>query len=136
PSSFTPFLNGKSLLLGPDKDLVRREISKFSTKDAERYPQYEALLEEMAEVLEPMMTMTPPNPGNIHFSDLTGLGGLLFKNRKKLKHNWPELMRFLTGSATDMLNHWFESEELKTTLATDAVIGANASPSMPGTSYI
>lgn len=136
PSSFTPFLDGRTLLMGPDKELNQREISKFSKKDAENYPKYEHMLEEMAEVLEPLMTMVPPNPGNLHFSDVTGLGGLLFKNRKKLKSNWPELMRFLTGSATDMLNYWFESEELKTTLATDAVIGANASPSMPGTSYI
>ena len=42
----------------------------------------------------------------------------------------------MSGSATDMLNEWFESEELKVTLATDAVIGANASPSMPGTAYV
>ncbi len=136
PSSFTPFLDGRTLMMGPDKELCRTEISKFSRKDAERYPQYEQMLEDLAEVLEPMMTMVPPNPGNLHFSDVTGLGSLLFKNRKNLRSNWPELMRFLTGSATDMLNHWFESEELKTTLATDAVIGANASPSMPGTSYI
>ena len=136
PSSFTPFPNNKYLLLGPDKKMVHDEIAKFSKKDAEAYPRYEAMLEDMAAVLEPMMTMVPPNPGSIKFSDVTGLGGFFMKNRKKIKSSWPELMRFLTGSATDMLNHWFESEELKVTLATDAVIGANASPSMPGTSYI
>ena len=94
------------------------------------------MLADWAAGLAPMMTMVPPNPGNIKFSDITGLGGFFMKNRTKIKSSWPELMRFLTGSATDMLNHWFESEELKVTLATDAVIGANASPSMPGTSYI
>src|SRR5439155_26282006 len=31
---------------------------------------------------------------------------------------------------------WFESEQLKVTLATDAIIGAMASPSMPGTAYV
>ena len=45
-------------------------------------------------------------------------------------------MRILAGSATDLLNEWFESEQLKVTLATDAVIGANTSPSLPGTAYI
>ncbi len=30
PSSFTPFPDGRSLLLGPDKALTHREISKFS----------------------------------------------------------------------------------------------------------
>src|SRR5437667_8419116 len=35
PSSFTPFPDGRYLLLGPDPGLNRREISKFSVKDAE-----------------------------------------------------------------------------------------------------
>src|SRR5437773_8614090 len=35
PSSFTPFPDGRHLLLGPDADLNRREVSKFSAKDAE-----------------------------------------------------------------------------------------------------
>src|SRR5512136_3284354 len=29
PSSFTPFPDGRSLLLGPDQDLNRREVTKF-----------------------------------------------------------------------------------------------------------
>ena len=53
-----------------------------------------------------------------------------------LKRKWPEIVRLLTGSGTDLLNEWFESEQLKVTLATDAIIGANASPSLPGTAYI
>ncbi len=136
PSSFTPYLDGRSLLLGPDKDLCQREISKFSKKDAEAYPKYENLLTQISEVLEPMMQMVPPNPGKIKFSDMTSFGSFFMKNRSKLKTNWSDIMRLMTGSATDLLNDWFESEELKTTLATDAIIGANASPSLPGTAYI
>src|SRR5438128_4763675 len=37
PSSFTPFPDGRSLLLGPDPALNHREIAKFSSRDAERY---------------------------------------------------------------------------------------------------
>src|SRR5881227_1498494 len=35
PSSFTPFPDGRSLLLGPDAELNRREVGKFSVRDAE-----------------------------------------------------------------------------------------------------
>jgi phytoene dehydrogenase-like protein len=136
PSSFTPFPNRTHLLLGPDAAWNRREIAKFSEKDAEAYPRYEAMLEEMADLLKPMMEMTPPNPGKITLGDFAAYAPFLFKNRKKMKMAWPEMMRFLAGSASDMLNHWFESEELKVTLATDAVIGANAGPSTPGTAYV
>lgn len=136
PSSFTPFQDGRSLVLGPDKSKNIEEISKFSNKDAENYPKFEAMLDEMAELLEPLMTMVPPNPGKINFGDIFSYGSYLFKNKPSLQKNWAELTRMMTGSATDMLNEWFESEELKVTLATDAVIGANASPSMPGTAYV
>ena len=62
PSSFTPFEDGRYLVLGPDVDLTCREISKFSNRDALAYPQYEALLSKIAECLEPAMSQTPPDP--------------------------------------------------------------------------
>lgn len=136
PSSFTPFPDGRYLLLGPDKQLVHHEISKFSTKDAQNYPKYEAFLEEIADVLEPIMGMTPPDPGKLRFGDLTTYGRFGFKHRATIKRRWADIMRLLTGSGADLLNEWFESQQLKVTLATDAIIGANASPSLPGTAYI
>ena len=48
PSSFTPLPDGRSLLLGPDAELCRREIGKFSAADAEAYPRYNAFLERVA----------------------------------------------------------------------------------------
>ncbi|MCA9240954.1 MAG: NAD(P)/FAD-dependent oxidoreductase, partial [Planctomycetales bacterium] len=62
PSSFTPLPDGRSLLMGPDAELCRREISKFSTRDAEQYPKYEALLERVAAVLEPTLSQAAPDP--------------------------------------------------------------------------
>ena len=47
-----------------------------------------------------------------------------------------EAVEILTGAARPILDRWFESEQLKATLATDAIIGAMASPSMPGTAYV
>src|SRR3981081_4386142 len=35
PASFTPFLDGRYLLMGPDAELNHREVSKFSAKDAD-----------------------------------------------------------------------------------------------------
>ena len=40
PSSFTPLLDGRSLLDGPRRAVTCREIAKFSRQDAERYPAY------------------------------------------------------------------------------------------------
>src|SRR5258706_7896649 len=46
------------------------------------------------------------------------------------------LVKIFTQSAADFLDAWFESEQLKVTLATDGVIGANGGPRSPGTAYI
>ena len=40
PSSFTPFPDGRYLLMGLDPELNRREVSKFSVKDADALPRY------------------------------------------------------------------------------------------------
>ena len=47
-----------------------------------------------------------------------------------------EAIEILTGAARPILDRWFESDQVKATLATDAVIGAMAAPSMPGTAYV
>jgi phytoene dehydrogenase-like protein len=135
PSSFSPFLDGRSLTLGPDRDSNLREIAKFSKKDAENYPKYEAMLERVATVIEPTLTMTPPNLLK------PGIGGAwkmlqLARSFQKLGSGMGEAIEVLTGAARPILDRWFESEELKATLATDAIIGAFAAPSMPGTAYV
>src|SRR5919202_6850229 len=73
PSSFTPFPDGRSLLLGPDAELTRKEIAKFRVRDAECYPRYEAMLERVAAVVERTLTMAPPNLVRPRLGDLQTL---------------------------------------------------------------
>src|SRR5881227_3229867 len=74
PSSFTPFPDGRSLLLGPDEDLNRREVGKFSVRDAEALPRYERMLEEIAQFLEPLLLRVPPDPWSRRPRDFWELG--------------------------------------------------------------
>ncbi|MBS1214079.1 MAG: NAD(P)/FAD-dependent oxidoreductase, partial [Proteobacteria bacterium] len=135
PSSFTPFPDGRYLMMGPDKEMTHREISKFSKKDAEALPKYEAMLERVADFLEPTLVQTPPNPWSMAPGNLLALLklGLGFK---KLGTDGQKAIEILTGAANPILDRWFESEQLKATIATDAIIGAFATPSMPGTAYV
>src|SRR5207248_7495808 len=96
---------------------------------------YERMLEKVASVIEPALHMTPPNVIN------PGIGGAwslltLGNSFRKLGTDLSEAIEVLTGPARTILDRWFESEELKGTLATDAIIGAFAAPSMPGTAYV
>ena len=135
PSSFSPFPDGRHLFLGPDEAETRREIAKFSESDAEAYPRYEAMLERMVEVIEPTLDRAPPDPLSSRPGDLLRMLQLGLKTRG-LGEDLYRFVGMLTGSARRLLEEWFESEQLKVTLATDAIIGAMASPSMQGTAYV
>src|SRR5436190_2145781 len=76
PSSFTPFPDGRYLMLGPDPAFNRREIGKFSTRDAASLPRYEAMLERVARFIEPTLMETPPNPWSGRPRDLWGMAKL------------------------------------------------------------
>ena len=135
PSSFTPFPDDRSLLMGPDPVLNRREIAKFSVRDAERLPAYEARLERIARAIEPTLLETPPDPFSRRPGDLLRLARTGWRFLK-LGRDGPRAVEILTAPALTILDRWFESDEVKATLATDAIIGAMASPSTPGTAYV
>ena len=135
PSSFTPFPDDRSLLMGPDPVLNRREVSKFSSRDADRLPAYEAMLERIARAIEPTLLETPPDPFSRRPGDLVRLARTGWRFLK-LGRDGPRAVEILTAPARTILDRWFESDEVKATLATDAIIGAMASPSTPGTAYV
>ena len=146
PSSFTPLPDGRSLLLGPDPALCHREIAKFSMDDAVAYPHYNAFLERVAKVLEPVLSQAAPDPLPLP-DDWRQIGwGKRLRDAKKLWSLYkalgelgdelPQTVELLTGAARPILDRWFQSDVLKATLATDAIIGAFLSISSPGSAYV
>jgi phytoene dehydrogenase-like protein len=146
PSSYTPLLDGRSLLMGPDRNRTLQEIAKFSKRDAEAYPNYEALLERIAAAIEPVLAKTPPELLPLskewrkigvtkRFRDASRLWEM-YQALAELGDDTPEAIELVSGAARPILERWFESEVLRATLATDAIIGAFASPSSPGTAYV
>ncbi|MBN3326713.1 PYRD2 protein, partial [Atractosteus spatula] len=149
PHAFTPLLEEgvggrppRSLLLGGDMAQNQREISKFSELDAKAYPVYQAHMDKLASAIEPLLDAMPVNiPGVTKGSLKKRLSALrtvrpLLQTGLKLGKNIPEFYELLTAPITKILDRWFESEPLKATLATDAVIGAMHSPRTPGSGYV
>ena len=135
PASFSPFEDGRYLMLGAGIDNDVREIAKFSRRDAENYPKYEAMLERVASVVEPTLKQVPPNLVHPSLSQLLE-AGKMGRALQRLGPCMGEAIEVLTGAARPILDRWFESEELKGTIATDAIIGAFMAPSMPATAYV
>uniref|UniRef100_A0A8C8M9M8 Pyridine nucleotide-disulfide oxidoreductase domain-containing protein 2 n=1 Tax=Oncorhynchus tshawytscha TaxID=74940 RepID=A0A8C8M9M8_ONCTS len=149
PHAFTPMLEGgvgglppRSLLLGSDLAMNQREIGKFSETDAKAYPEFITHLDKLAVAIHPLLDSPPV--------DIAGLTGGALRRRiaalrsalplvqcgLKLGKNIPDFYEIITAPIMKILNRWFESEPLKATLATDAVIGAMTSPNSPGSGYV
>lgn len=148
PSSFTPTTaaDGPSLLLGQDAHANHEAIARLSPADAAAYPRYEAWLTRVAEALEPAMADIPPDllplPPDWRRRSLAERWRNLMRARRfhrqlrQLGDALPQTLELIAGPARPILDRWFESDLLKATLATDAVIGAMAPPSAAGTGYV
>ncbi|VVB18334.1 unnamed protein product [Arabis nemorensis] len=146
PSSFTPCLDGRYLLLGPDQELNHSEISKFSKHDAEAYPRYEKQLERFCGFMDPLLDATPPESLQDVSSFTDKLSNKMYNSafwarclRQAASLGQKDMVDFmdlLLSPASKVLNNWFESDVLKATLATDAVIGSTASVHTPGSGYV
>ncbi|MCP5110420.1 MAG: NAD(P)/FAD-dependent oxidoreductase, partial [bacterium] len=136
PSFFSPFPDGRWLYFWGDDRKTLQEVAKFSKRDAERFTAYEDYLERLARLVEPLLLVTPPEFPPRGLGDLVDYVKLLAKYRGAPRKDVIGLVKIFTQSAVDFLDEWFESDELKATLATDAVIGGNGGPYAPGSAYI
>ena len=136
PTFFTPFPDGRYLFMWQNREKTCQEIAKFSKKDAERFPLYEDFIERLSRFVEQLFLKTPPDLINTRARDLFSLSSLGWGFSSLGPEEKKGLLDLFTRSAADFLDSWFESEELKATLVTDGVIGANAGPRSPGTAYI
>src|SRR5213594_3987370 len=123
PQFFLPFPNGDSILLWNDAERNHKELARFSKNDAAAYPKYVAFWTEVMELIEVMVLESPPP-----LPDLLGM----FKGAEA-----EELAkRLLLQSAADLLDEFFESDEVKAMLATATTIGLPAGPKTPGTALM
>ena len=136
PAFFSPFPDGRHLFMWQDRAKTLAEIAKFSQHDAEAFPRYEAHLEKLGIVAESLLLTTPPDFPPQGIGDFIEYLKLMGKLRGLSRTEIVGLVKVFTQSAADFLDDWFECEEIKVTLATDGVIGANGGPRSPGTAYI
>jgi phytoene dehydrogenase-like protein len=136
PAFFSVYPDGRHLFFWSDERKTLAEIARFSARDAEAFPKYEAYLERLARVVESLLLVTPPELPPKRPGDFIEYLKLLAKFRGLSAREMTGLVKIFTQSAADFLDEWFESPEIKVTLATDGVIGANGGPRSAGTAYI
>jgi phytoene dehydrogenase-like protein len=129
--------DGRSLkLYADDARRNHQEISGFSKRDADAMPRWDAWLAGLAAVLGPLLMETPPKLGSRRWSDVRDLLRLAWRHRGLDVRTVGDATRLMTMSITDLLDDWFESEQVKAGLAINGVIGTWAGPDSPGTAYV
>ena len=134
---YQAFPEGGSLTIYEDDEArTYDEIARWSKKDAEAWPKWNAWLAGIADVMGPLLTRVPPNIGSHSPSDLADLGKLVWKNRGVDTRMVADITRLMSMSIADLLDDWFESPQIKGALAVNGVIGTWAGPYAPGTAYV
>jgi phytoene dehydrogenase-like protein len=136
PSYFAPYLDGRYLFMYADQRRTCEAIAQFSAKDAGRYPVYERFIERLAQFVEPLLLEAPPNLPPRTARDVAAIARVGRRLLGRSPRELADLVRTFSGSAREILDDWFESDELKLALATDGVIGTNGGPASPGTAYV
>lgn len=114
PASFTPLLDGRSLLLGADDEKNATEIARFDSADIAGFAAFER--------------------------EAASLGSALFESFADME---PRFDRFdarvraaLEGSAAELVERHVRTPVLQATLATDGLIGTYRGPLDAGTGYV
>jgi phytoene dehydrogenase-like protein len=134
--TFSPFEDGSSLLRGPDGEMNRRNIARFSPRDAERYPFFGQAMSELGRLVKPLIEAPTPEPSKLKPSTIIELLRL-GKRFKDLDEDWMAAnLKMMTMSAVDFLSEWFESERLIGPMSVSGIIGTFLGIRSPGTAYV
>jgi len=134
--SLNVLTDGRFLASYRDHDRNRRELAKYSKRDAEAYDRYGLEIMRQCRFIRPMLLMTPPDPTSLKPRDLKGLmklGGMFADLGEERLH---DTLRFWLTSCGDFLDEYFETDVVKGHLAGSSIIGTALGPYSPGSAYV
>src|SRR5262249_36381983 len=117
--------DGGSICQWRDIDRTAAEIARFSRRDAEQYRRFAQVLGDAGNAFLPILQ---GNPKTVRMSDWAAVLGRAAKGRRSLG----TAARILVSSPAQVLNEWFERDELKVILGTWAAATGQVEMETPG----
>jgi phytoene dehydrogenase-like protein len=134
---FVPFPDGRCIVQADDDAQWNYdEFAKFSKRDADAIEQWDAWIGGLAAVLGPLLMTTPPRVGSMSVGDLQEQLKLVWRFRGLEVRGVADVTRLMTMSIMDILDRFFETDQVKTVMALNGLIGTWAGPHEPGTGYV
>jgi phytoene dehydrogenase-like protein len=131
-----PFPDGRVMIEYEDNAKNRDEFARFSQRDAEAIERWDAWIGGLAAVLGPLLMSTPPQMGSKRPGDLFEQLRLAWRFRGLDVRTVGEVTRLMTMSIADLLDRFFESEEVRAVMSINGLIGTWAGPYEAGTGYV
>ncbi|TSD83609.1 NAD(P)/FAD-dependent oxidoreductase [Mycobacterium sp. KBS0706] len=128
--------DGDALATYRQHDAHRREIQRFSLRDAEAYDRYSADVTRQCRFIRPLLLRTPPDPASLRPRDLQEMLYLGRKFHGLTETEMADTIRFWTMSIAEFLDEYFESEVVKASFALSGIIGTALGPCSPGSAYV
>jgi phytoene dehydrogenase-like protein len=128
--------DGRALVLHNDVTRAAQEISKFSAKDAERYPVFQQSLEKIGRVISDALKLAPPNIDDPSRGDLWAMLQTGRALRKLGKKDMYRLLRWGPMAVADLVAEFFETELLRATIAARGIFGTAMGPWSAGSSLV
>ena len=132
---FAPQPDGSALTLWRDPQQAALEISRYSQKDAEQYPDFIQFVARLAGILREILIRTPPPLPKYTSRDLLTWLPLALKLKRLSNKDLHEFMRVLPMPVSDFLDERFESRALKAAIGFQGVAGLHRGPRESGTTF-
>ena len=134
---YLPIRGGGSIIQHTDDTITRESIEKLSKRDADAYFAFYDWIGRIADILGPMLMQTPVKIGSRRFGDIRDVAQLGWSLRKHYdQQTVADVTRLFTMSATDLLERWYETPQVKGFMAVNGINGTWAGPDAPGTAYV
>jgi len=128
--------DGRALTLYNDVARSVQEISKFSQKDAAKYPELQTSLAKIGRVIGDALALAPPNIDHPNRGDLWGILKTGRSIRNLGKKDMYRLLRWGPMAVADLVAEYFETELLRATVAARGIFGTFLGPWSAGTSLV
>jgi phytoene dehydrogenase-like protein len=132
---FCPIGKDDYLVFSGDTKKTAQQFARFSKRDGEIYPEFDAWLNEAADIVRSLLLDTPVDPTRRDLKGMRETLSLAWKYRK-IGKSFYRLVDLMTMSADDFLSRWFEHSVTRAALAYYCCIGTFAGPKTPGSAYV
>jgi len=127
---------GPPLRFYEDPGRTAQEIARLSTRDAERYPEFQGVLSRLAPVINRVLRMTPPSLEDPATGDLWSLLQTFRKIRGLGEKDMYRLLRWAPMAVADLVGEWFETDLLRAAIAARGIFGTFCGPWSAGTGTV